>query len=73
MPTDNTGTVITTLTAVGDSVVMRCHQRQRRPHHQIVGRLTLVGILHGCLQHHTNYDENIAWGHRTNQKLSEAA
>ena len=43
MPTDNTGTVITTLTAVGDSVVMRCHQRQRRPHHQIVGRLTPVG------------------------------
>ena len=46
MPTDNTGTVITTLTAVGDSVVMRCHQRQRRPHHQIVGRLTsLVAVI----------------------------
>jgi hypothetical protein len=24
----------------------------------------LVGILHGCLAHHTAYDENIAWGRR---------
>jgi hypothetical protein len=25
----------------------------------------LVGILHGCLKHHTAYDEHTAWGHRT--------
>jgi transposase len=25
----------------------------------------LVGILHGCLETHTVYDESIAWGHRT--------
>ena len=25
----------------------------------------LVGILHGCLEHHTAYDETVAWGHRT--------
>jgi len=25
----------------------------------------LVGILHGCLRHHTPYDEHIAWAHRT--------
>lgn len=25
----------------------------------------LVGILHGCLQHHTLYNENTAWAHRT--------
>jgi transposase len=25
----------------------------------------LVGILHGCLEYHTVYDETIAWGHRT--------
>jgi hypothetical protein len=25
----------------------------------------LVGILHGCLESHTAYDETIAWGHRT--------
>jgi transposase IS116/IS110/IS902 family protein len=24
----------------------------------------LVGILHGCLESHTAYDETIAWGHR---------
>ena len=24
----------------------------------------LVGILHGCLRHHTSYDEHIAWAHR---------
>ena len=27
----------------------------------------LVGILHGCLRHHTPYDEHIAWGHRQTQ------
>ena len=26
----------------------------------------LVGILHGCLRHHTLYDEHTAWGHRLN-------
>lgn len=25
----------------------------------------LVGILHGCLRHQTNYDEHLAWAHRT--------
>jgi hypothetical protein len=25
----------------------------------------LVGILHGCLTHHTPYSEDIAWGHRS--------
>jgi hypothetical protein len=25
----------------------------------------LVGILYGCLRHHTFYDEHIAWAHRT--------
>jgi hypothetical protein len=33
----------------------------------------LVGILHGCLAHHSVYDETIAWGHRIDNKLSEAA
>jgi hypothetical protein len=33
----------------------------------------LVGILHGCLQHHSVYDETIAWRHRSEQKLPEAA
>ena len=25
----------------------------------------LVGILHGCLRHHTPYNEHTAWAHRT--------
>jgi transposase len=25
----------------------------------------LVGVLHGCLKHHTPYDEHTAWAHRT--------
>ena len=31
----------------------------------------LVGILHGCLDHHTAYDETIAWGHRTEQRSTK--
>lgn len=35
------------------------HNRARRA---LANRL--VGILHGCLRHHTLYDEHTAWGHR---------
>jgi Transposase IS116/IS110/IS902 family len=33
----------------------------------------LVGILHGCLAHHTPYSETTAWAHRTNTSLTQAA
>ena len=35
-------------------------------HHQALRALgnRLVGILHGCLRHHTLYDEHKAWAHR---------
>ncbi len=35
-------------------------------HHQALRALgnRLVGILHGCLSHHTVYDEHKAWAHR---------
>ena len=35
-------------------------------HHQALRALgnRLVGILHGCLRHHTHYDERKAWAHR---------
>ena len=42
------------------------HQRARgATHHQALRALAnrLVGILHGCLQHHTPYQESIAWPH----------
>jgi transposase len=36
-------------------------------HHRALRALAnrLVGILHGCLHHHTPYVEHTAWGHRT--------
>jgi hypothetical protein len=44
-------------------------------HHQALRALgnRLVGILHGCLTHNTLYDEHIAWGHRSDNKLADAA
>jgi transposase len=38
-------------------------------HHQALRALgnRLVGILHGCLEHRTVYDEHIAWAHRQQQ------
>ena len=48
------------------------YDRQRAAgatHHQALRTLAnrLVGILHGCLTHHTPYDEHTAWAHRTRQ------
>jgi hypothetical protein len=48
----------------------RTYYDQRRTagdtHHQALRALgnRLVGILHGCLRHHTPYDEHTAWAHR---------
>ncbi len=44
-------------------------------HHQALRALgnRLVGILHGCQRHHTIYDENTAWAHRTKTPESVAA
>jgi hypothetical protein len=51
------------------------HRAAGATHHaalRVLGN-RLVGILHGCLEHHTPYDETIAWRHRSDQKLPEAA
>jgi len=42
------------------------HRAAGDTHHRALRALAnrLVGILHGCLRHHTHYDENTAWGHR---------
>ncbi|MEJ7634430.1 IS110 family transposase [Aeromicrobium sp.] len=39
------------------------HRDRGATHHQALRALAnrLVGILHGCLTHHTSYDETIAW------------
>jgi len=41
-------------------------------HHQALRALgnRLVGILHGCLRHHTEYDEHKAWAHRQPAKAA---
>jgi transposase len=57
--------------ALSTSPGARLFYDQRRAaentHHQALRALgnRLVGILHGCLRHHTDYDENTAWAHRT--------
>ena len=42
-------------------------------HHQALRALAnrLVGILHGCLDHHTPYNEHTAWTHRQPATLKE--
>jgi transposase len=42
------------------------HRAAGDTHHQALRALgnRLVGILHGCLRHHTHYDEHTAWAHR---------
>jgi transposase len=43
------------------------HRTAGDTHHQALRALgnRLVGILHGCLRHHTLYNEHTAWAHRT--------
>jgi transposase len=50
------------------------HRAAGDTHHAALRALgnRLVGILHGCLDHHIAYDENIAWGHRA-QEVPQAA
>ncbi|WP_130650159.1 IS110 family transposase [Egicoccus halophilus] len=56
--------------AITASPGARAFYDQRRAagdtHHRALRALgnRLVGILHGCLRHHTIYDEHIAWAHR---------
>jgi hypothetical protein len=44
-------------------------------HHQALRALgnRLVGLLHGCLEHHIVYDEAIAWAYRPANELAAAA
>jgi transposase len=44
-------------------------------HHQALRALgnRLVGILHGCLRHHSTYSEHKAWAHRQTDPETEAA
>ncbi len=44
-------------------------------HHKALRALAnrQVGILHGCLTHHTSYDETTGWAHRHDQPDQQAA
>ena len=55
--------------------LLRRPPRRRDTHHQALRALgnRLVGILHGCLTHHTPYSETIAWAHRTSPQTTQAA
>jgi transposase len=48
------------------------HRAAGDVHHQALRALgnRLVGILHGCLRHHTAYSEDTAWAHR---QITQAA
>jgi transposase len=58
------------LCAINNSPGARAFYDQHRAagdlHHQALRALgnRLVGILHGCLRHHTAYSEDTAWAHR---------
>ena len=64
------------LGAINNSPGARAFYDQHRAagdlHHQALRALgnRLVGILHGCLRHHTLYSEHTAWAHR---QITQAA
>ena len=52
------------------------HRRnQGDSHHKALRALAnrQVGILHGCLTHHSTYDETTGWAHRNDHPTQEAA
>ena len=69
-PTPATNGPSPAFAAITASPGARAFYDQRRrtgdTHNQALRALgnRLVGILHGCLRHHTLYDEDTAWAHR---------
>ena len=55
-------------TSAGARAFYDHHRAAGDTHHQALRALgnRLVGILHGCLRHHTPYNEHTAWAHRQN-------
>ena len=64
--------------ALSQSPAARAFYDQHRAtgdlHHQALRALAnrLVGLLHGCLRHRTEYDEHTAWAYRTAQQPDAA-
>ena len=61
--------------SAGSNAYYRSRRARGDTHHQALRSLAnrLVGILHGCLTHHTTYDETLAWAHRHDQPANIAA
>lgn len=65
--------------SLGNSPGARSYYDHRRAkgdsHHKALRALAnrQVGILHGCLTHHTNYDETTGWAHRNDHPTQQAA
>ncbi len=53
--------------SLGARLFYDAHRAAGDAHHQALRALgnRLVGILHGCLRHHSHYDEHTAWAHRS--------
>ena len=62
-------------TSPGSRAFYDQHRAKGDGHHQALRALgnRLVGILHGCLKHHTHYDKNTAWAHRQPATIEIAA
>lgn len=62
-------------TSTGARAFYDQHRAAGDLHHQALRALgnRLVGILHGCLRHHTAYNEHTAWAHRQTLPDNKAA
>jgi hypothetical protein len=62
-------------TSPGARLLYDQHRAAGDTHHQALRAVgnRLVGILHGCLRHHTPYSEDIAWAHRQPNPDTHAA
>ena len=62
-------------TSPGCRVYYDQHRTNGDGHHQALRALgnRLVGILHGCLRHHTPYNEHTAWAHHQPPNIEIAA
>ena len=63
------------LTSPGSRAFYDQHRAAGDLHHQALRALgnRLVGILHGCLRHHSAYSEHTAWAHRQTSPSTQAA
>jgi transposase len=61
--------------SLGARLLYDQHRAAGDTHHQALRALgnRLVGILHGCLRHHTAYSEDTAWAHRQLSSTTQAA